>query len=182
MCGYTGLIFSSFLALFAMPTDLSQLIASLKAPDESIRREAAEKLSHLGPDARPAAVPLVRACGDQSEEVSEWVVAALEEMGPPRASDVGDLALLVGDPSADVAYWAVTLLGRLEAEAAPAVGALAAAVSDAPEVSIRQRAAWALGKIGPPALAAIDALRRAESDEDPRLARLARQAIERIQP
>ena len=110
------------------------------------------------------------------------MVAALEEMGPPQASDVGELAALVGDPGADVAYWAVTLLGRLEAEAAPAVAALGAAVSDAQEMSVRQRAAWALGKIGPPAVPAIDALRRAESDEDPRLARLARQAIERIQP
>jgi len=136
----------------------------------------------MGPDARPAAVPLVRACAEQSEEVSEWVVAALEEIGPPRASDVADLARLVGDPNADVAYWAVTLLGRSQSDAAPAVGALAAAVSDAPEMSVRQRAAWALGQIGPPAAGAIDALRRAESHEDARLARLARQALERIQP
>jgi hypothetical protein len=182
MCACTCLAMPTLLVLSAMTSDLPQLIESLGASDESARREAAEKLSRLGPDAQPAAVPLVRACGDQSEDVSEWAVAALEEMGPPRASDVGELASLVGDPSADVAYWAVTLLGRLEGEAAPAVGTLAAAVSDAREMSVRQRAAWALGKIGPAAREAADALRRAESGDDPRLARLARQAVERIRP
>ena len=37
-------------------------------------------------------------------------------------------------------------------------------------LSVRQRAAWALGKIGPPACDALDALRQAAASSNPRLA------------
>ncbi len=170
------------LLVTAMTPDLAQLAASLEAPEEAARSEAAEKLTRLGPDAQAAAVPLVRACGDPSESVSEWAVAALEELGQPRSADVEALASLASDGNPDVAYWAVTLLGRLQQEAAPAVDALVAVLCEAAETSVRQRAAWALGKIGPPAATALEALRQAATAEDPRLARLAQRAIEQIRP
>jgi HEAT repeat protein len=70
-----------------MATDLPHLIAALTAPNPAVRSPAAEELSHLGPDARPAAITLVQACGDESEEVREWAVAALEELAArPGAS------------------------------------------------------------------------------------------------
>ena len=66
-----------------MTAELQRLISSLGVADAATRTQAAEELSRLGPEAAPAAVALVRACGDESEEVREYVVAALEEMGPP---------------------------------------------------------------------------------------------------
>ena len=163
-----------------MTTDVAQLAAALGGPNRAERAKAAEQLSRLGPDARAAAVPLVRACADPTEEVREWATAALEELGPPAVSNLEALANLLDDEHADIGYWAATLLGRLEHQAAPAVGLLAEAVSAHPAMSVRQRAAWALGKIGPGAHSAKDALKQAAASDDPRLARLAKRAIEQI--
>jgi HEAT repeat protein len=104
----------------------------------------------------------------------------LEEMGPPAVEDVGSLAALLSDSAADAGYWAATLLGRLKANAAPAVPLLSAAVTGSTAMPVRQRAVWALGRIGPPAGPALDALKQAAASDDPRLARLAQRAIEQI--
>jgi HEAT repeat protein len=101
-------------------------------------------------------------------------------MGPPEASDAGQLASFLEGRSPDVGYWTATLLGRLKAEAAPAVEVLGRAVAGSPHLSVRQRAAWALGEIGPAAVAAVPALQKAAADPDPRLSRLAQEAIGQI--
>jgi HEAT repeat protein len=163
-----------------MPADFAQLVADLRDANLTKRVQAAEELSRLGPQAAPAAVALVRACGDESEEVREYAVAALEEMGPPRIEDTDLLAALLSDSAADVGYWAATLLGRLEANAATAVPTLTAAVTSSEDSSVRQRAAWALGQIGPPAAPALDVLKKAAGGGDARLARLAQRAVEQI--
>lgn len=163
-----------------MSADISQLAAALNHPDASERSKAAEQLAGRGSEARDAAVDLVRACGDPAEEVRQWATAALEELGPPRPADVATLARLVDDENPDVGYWAATLLGRLEGEAAPAVAALTAVLSGSAEIQVRQRCAWALGKIGLPAAAAVATLRQAAAGDDPRLARLAQRAIDQI--
>ena len=72
------------------------------------------------------------------------------------------------------------MLGRLGQRASGVVADLARTVENASEDTVRQRAAWALGKIGRPAASAADALRNATSASDPRLARLAEQSLETI--
>lgn len=163
-----------------MATKLSILIAALSAPDAAKRAEAAEELAQLGPDAQPAAVALVVACGDEEEEVRQWATAALEQLRPPLASDMGQLATLIEARSPDVGYWAATLLGRLKGEAAEAVDALAHAIAGQSDIAVRQRAAWALGEIGPAAATGLPSLRQAAGDADPRLSRLAQEAIGKI--
>ena len=54
------------------------------------------------------------------------------------------------------------------------------AVAGSPHLPVRQRAAWALGEIGPAAAAAVPTLQKAAGDPDPRLARLAQEAIDQI--
>lgn len=163
-----------------MPDSL-KLIADLAADDLAKRRQAAEQLSQLGPAASPAAVVLVQCAADPDEEVREFVVAALEDMGPPAQDDMDELMTLLGHESPDVGYWAATLLGRLGKVAAPAVPSLISALTGGSNLAVRQRAAWALGKIGHPAAKALDALQTAATATDnPRLAKLAQQAIEQI--
>jgi HEAT repeat protein len=159
---------------------INQLVAALSASDANARAQAAEQLAQLGPDAQPATVALVLACGDEAEEVRQWATAALDGIGPPEASDVRLLASFLEGRSPDVGYWAATLLGRLKAEAALAVDALAGAVAESTHLSVRQRAAWALGEIGPAAAVAVPALQKAAADPDPRLSRLAQEAIGHI--
>jgi hypothetical protein len=156
------------------------LVEVLRSPDPSVRWQAAEQLAQLGEGAQAAAVGLVQAAGDPEERVRQWATAALEALGPPPASDRERLTALLAAPQADVVYWAATLLGRLAADAAPAVAELAHVVRAAPDAAARQRAVWALGQIGPPAASARDTLERAAQDSDVRLARLARQSLERI--
>jgi len=161
-------------------SDADELAARLKSTDLEPRRAAAEILSRMGEDAAPAAVALVRVCGDADEQVREHAVAALEDLGPPPVDSIAQLVALVDHTDPLVGYWATTLLGRAGEDAASAVPALTKCVDSTADLAVRQRAAWALGKIGPAAAAARDALTRATGQADPRLARLATEALEEI--
>lgn len=157
--------------------DIAALLRRLVAAEADERADAAERLCRAGAAASVAAVDLVRACGDADDRVREWATAALEELGPPPPGATTNLAELAGSSDPLVAYWAVTLLGRTGASAASAATLLAGFVDGAADMAVRQRAAWALGKIGAGASAARDALTRAAGNSDPRLARLAAEAL-----
>lgn len=163
-----------------MSDKVTQFVGELRSVDHKQRAAAAEGLCQRAGEARPAAVALVRACGDESEEVRQWVGEALENLGPPAASDAAELAGLIEADSGDVAYWAVSLLGRLGEEARVALPALARALETHASAAVRQRAAWALGKLGPAAAGALAPLKAAAASDDARLARLAKRAIESI--
>ncbi|MBX9787327.1 MAG: HEAT repeat domain-containing protein [Pirellulales bacterium] len=164
-----------------MADDITKLIEQLGGADATERAAAAEALARLETSASEAAVPLVRAAADGDEATHDWAVAALEGVGRPPAGSAAELAKLLADSRPDVAYWAATLLGRLGANAASAVPALAAALKATSGTSVQERAAWALGKVGPPASAAKTALTKAAAVKDqPRLARLAAEALKNI--
>lgn len=160
---------------------LTELEKGLAADVVAVRLRAAEQAAHLGSEAQPLAMALVRACGDTEEEVRNWASAALEELGPPRLADLAALAHLLADDHEEVSYWAATLLGRLEAEAAAAVPDLVHVLEQSASLAVRQRAAWALGRIGPAARAATPALKEASTSNNPRLARLAARALVAIE-
>jgi HEAT repeat protein len=160
--------------------DANALAADLGSADPGVRSTAAENLARMAEAAAPAAAELVRACGDANEQVREQAVAALEDLGPPPAEAIGRLIELVGHGDPLVAYWATTLLGRAGEDAARAVPALAGCLASPADLSVKQRAAWALGKIGAPDASARRALDRAAGDADPRLARLATEALAAI--
>jgi len=160
--------------------DANALAADLGSADPGVRSTAAENLARMAEAAAPAAAELVRACGDANEQVREQAVAALEDLGPPPAEAIGRLIELVGHDDPLAAYWATTLLGRAGEDAARAVPALAGCLASPADLSVKQRAAWALGKIGAPAASAREALDRAAGDADPRLARLATEALAAI--
>ena len=164
-----------------MTHPIGQLAEVLRTGNLPEKRAAAEELAQLEDEARDAAVALVEACASDDEQLCEWTTSALEGLGPPPVDDVRQLAGLVGHASGGVAYWAATLLGRLETSAAPAVPELTAALNSHAELAARERAAWALGKIGPAASGARDALAQAADGSQPRLSRLAREALERVQ-
>jgi HEAT repeat protein len=163
-----------------MTLNVQTWIAQLSSRDASQQAAAAEALAQLGTEARPAAVALVRACGSSNDAVCQWSTAALEELGPPPLGQIHELIELARDPLDDVAYWAITLLGRAGDNAAPAVAALVQILSSSTKLSVRERAAWALGKIGPAAVAARSALREAAAGDEPRLRRLAEKALDAL--
>ena len=160
--------------------EISNWSADLQSDVAAVRLAAARRLAVAGEDARPAAVALVRATGDAQEEIAEHAVAALEELGPPSGDDMAQLVELLEEAHDDVAYWAATLLGRLGADAAPATDALAGALNPRRALAVRERAAWALGRIGPQAAGAVAALETAAAEEHARLRRLAGEALTTI--
>lgn len=162
------------------PSDAGELAALLSSTDLESRRLAAERLARMAEEAAPAAAALVRACGDADEQVREHAVAALEDLGTPPTVAVSGLVGLIDHPQPLVGYWATTLLGRAGADAASAVPALTKCLDSTADLSVRQRAAWALGKVGPAATAACETLRRAAGEADERLARLASEALAAI--
>jgi HEAT repeat protein len=164
----------------SVAVDVTQLVAELKSDDVGSRRSAAEKITQHGGDLRAVAIELIEACADTDEEVREWVVAALEELDTPSENDLSDLAELLADESDDVGYWAATLIGRLRKAAVPAVPALITTLGEAKGLATQQRVAWALGKIGRKADAALPALKKAAQSDNSRLSRLATKAIESI--
>ena len=160
--------------------NIASLIAQLEGTDTAQQTAAAMKFATLGHAAQAAAVALVRTVGIPDEEVLEACTAALEEIGPPAADQIQPLAALANDCSSDVAYWAVTLLGRGGDGAAAAVSDLTKVLESDADLPVRERAAWALGEIGPAAKAAAPALSTAAKSSDARLARLAAKALEAV--
>ncbi len=161
-----------------MHDEIADLIAQLRSQDSAQRQAAAQQLASMQEQAQPAAVALVEACAVQGD-MHEWVVAALESLGPPAAGDLDSLSRLLQSADLDTAYWAATLLGRLGNDGAAAVDALTKALANHAQTAVRERAAWALGEIGPAAGSARAALQAASSGSS-RLARLASAALEQI--
>jgi HEAT repeat protein len=156
---------------------IASLVERLSWPDAEARASAAEALCRAGESASSAATALVAACGDDDDGVREWAAAALEELGAPPSEQIAELIPLAAAGHPLVAYWAVTLLGRGGEAASSAVSTLEACLAPGKAIEVRQRACWALGKIGPAAASARAALAVAAADSDPRLSRLAGEAL-----
>lgn len=162
------------------PQEIHDLARQLTADDPAVRRAAAERLCHAGPAAAAAAISLVTACGDADEGVREQAVAALEELGGPPPDALAGLIEAVASSDPLVAYWAITLLGRTGEAAANGVPALTTRLARGTDPAVAQRAAWALGRIGPAASGSAKALKEAAASPDPRLARLAQEALSAV--
>lgn len=148
----------------------------LRSPDLATRAAAAERLAQMGSDAAEAAVELLTACGDEAE-VCEWAVAALEELGPPPVEMIDSIAKLASSNDPLTAYWALTLLGRSGSDANHCQDQVAATLTASADLSVQERAAWCLGKIGATSKSATAALAQASESANVRLARLAKESM-----
>ena len=144
------------------------------------RAQAAEYLAQQGPDAAYAASELTAACGDTTE-ISHWAVAALEELGPPPASAIDALASLAQSEAPLTAYWAVTLLGRAGEDAAEHQVVIADLLEQSPDLALREKAAWSLGRMHADCSQARLALQNAATSQAARLSRLATKALQQIE-
>ncbi len=160
--------------------DISGWSRQLSDVDVTVRREAARQLVRAGSAASPAVLALIQAVGDADEEVATQCSESLENLGPPSADDLTDMIVLLNHENSDCGYWVATLVGRLGVLGSPAVSELSSAVRSHAALAVRERAAWALGKIGPAAQGARETLEAASRCDSPRLARLAKESLERI--
>lgn len=127
-------------------------------------------------------VAVVRLSGSSNDEVRRWAAESLESSIIPAVGEVDELAeLLYAGHDGEVCYWAATMLGRLGSDVGPraraAVNALETCLSDSLYLPARERSAWALSQIGPPAASAATTLRRTAEDAPPRLKKLVTKAL-----
>lgn len=124
---------------------VDQLAADLLGGEPSRRREAADQLATLGPEAAPATAALVEACADP--DLRDLCVGALEELESPPLSALPRLAELLTASDETVAYWAATLLGRAGTDAASHAPELELLIENSSQPDyVRKRAAAALEK------------------------------------
>ena len=160
--------------------DSSVLSQQLGDSDKATRRLAAERLSQNMELAAEVADELVAHAGDDDRTVAEYCVAALEELGPPALSQLDSLARLAEAKNSEVAYWAVTLLGRAGELAGAHAATLGSVVAGDAAPAVRERAAWALGRLGAMAAPARADLEAAAEGDLPSLARTASKSLAKI--
>lgn len=128
------------------PMTVDQLTQELLGNEPSRRREAADRLATLGPEATPATAALVEACVDPA--LRDLCVGALEELESPPLDALPRLAELLSSPDDTVAYWAATLLGRAGRAGSSYAEALEALAHDSGRSRhIRDRAEKACQKV-----------------------------------
>jgi len=155
----------------------AELIPLLSDQEREVGRAAGAALIRLGADAAPAiraklADPAVRL------QLME-VIAAL---GTSAKATVPELVAALGDPQArgEAAVAVAAIGGSDAAEAVPALAALLA--DDKAEPGLRYAACYALGRIGPAAVAAEPVIRGLAESQDELMATVAIWAALRIKP
>ena len=162
--------------------DVAQATANLKSSDAAVRAAAAEQLAHLedGAQAAGPALAVATADGDESVRAVGHRRARVTRTASGRRHR--GTRQIASRHAAGCRLLGGHILGRLGDGAGDAktVTALITALNSHPEAAVRERAAWALGQVGPGALAALPALQAVGGTTNPRLSRLAKQAIEQI--
>ncbi len=139
-----------------------------------------ERLKELASDsvaANQQLIAVLLTMLDENEEVRAWASDTLSNVEQP-ASDLGpQLAELTRHVNAPLAGWACRLLGKMGEAATRFQSSLANTLSQHAEKSVRQLAALALKSIPGLNAETVAALKTAASDADPRLSRLATEAL-----
>ena len=162
-----------------MSNDVEILAETLTDGTPQERIQTLTLLAGLGDLAAPASVSVLDCLADDSESIREYATETLENMGPPRLQDAGQISERLNNEHAETAYWSATLLGRLRSNAADFVPHLMTALDHSASI-VKERSAWALGRIGSLALPASPKLEEIAKSDEPRLSRLASQALESI--
>lgn len=124
---------------------------------------------------------VTRLAGSRDDSVRAAAAQALESSLQPSPLELPALITLLRDASdGEISYWAATLVGRLGNNAVEAVPALCECLTCSSFLPARERAVWALKKIGPDACDSISVLHAVSNSAPARLQQLCREAISEI--
>jgi HEAT repeat protein len=147
------------------------LRSALADPVLGVRRQAAAALANIGPEAAPAVPELCSALADGDAQVQSRSAIALAAIGPPAKDAVPHVTRLLRSKTPEVRQYATEALARIATELEPAIDDLKRLLTEDPEILVRQRAVWVLGRV--PNLessGAAAALESVLSDKDPETA------------
>jgi hypothetical protein len=155
----SALSFTLIGVALAADSDLADLITKLASKETSVRRQAANDLGDMGPEAGPASAALRKAVKDPDAYVRRFSAQALGKIGGEARevkSNVSTLTLALSDEKPEVHLAAIDALVNI---GPPALDSLMAALKDPTKVpAVRKKAAQGLGKIGPAARGAVPVL------------------------
>lgn len=123
------------------------LRTALADPTVTVRRQAAGALTNIGPDAAPAVADLCRALTDDDPQVQSRSALALGAIGPAAKAAAPHLIRALRSRVVEVRLYAIEALARIESGLDQAVSELARILREDPDVAVRQRAVWALGRV-----------------------------------
>src|SRR5271154_3575001 len=86
----------------------SSLAAKLQDPDATVRRNAADQLGELGPEAKSVIPELIKALDDKDFFVRRFAAKALGQIGPDAKEALPALGKLAKDERKEVAEAAAT--------------------------------------------------------------------------
>jgi HEAT repeat protein len=159
------------------PALIKALGAALKDKEISVRYNAVEVLSDLGPDCVAVLPAMIEMMKEKEALVRGQTIRAIAQLGPDAKPAIPAFVVALSDEQHLVAGLASHALGEIGAAAVPAlVDAL-----KSPEPNARTEAVHALAMIGPAAKEAVQPLKQLVAGSDQLLSYKARQAIEDIE-
>jgi HEAT repeat protein len=159
------------------------LLKALKDPAAEVRSAAAYSLGRIGADAKADVPALTGALEDKEADVREAAGIALGDVGPAAKAATPALVRALKDRQGTVALAAAQALQRLDPDAfvRSALPVLIAIIRDK-DSEVRDKAVFALGKLGPPEKAAVPPLCELLVDGDPYVRRAAARGLSAIGP
>jgi HEAT repeat protein len=158
---------------------ISRYLEALRDGNAKIRCVAAKGLLKLGMDCEAVIPPLVKAIQDSDKETRDMCVKALGERGVRAEAAVPALIGLLPDAYASEALGKIK--SRPEVTVPALIKVLKQPVREQEDWFLREQAARALGEFGPEAKDALPALRDAVKEKGTDLAKIAAEAIRKIE-
>lgn len=162
-------------ALGAIASDadvISTLGKALAHPSPIVKSAAARALARVGPAAAPMLIEMLE---NNDDERGEWAADVIGRIGQPAASAAEVLRAHLRSDNAVLAGWSATALAKVTGDST--LTSLLVELLCSERVELRQEAAMGLKAIGPPAAAALEALRGALDDDDADVRAAAQKAI-----
>jgi HEAT repeat protein len=143
--------------------EIPRIVACFERNNETLRAQAAETLSKIGPK---AVDPVREKLKSKNAKVRYWAVLTLALIGPDAAGAWYDVLACLKDDDADVRYKAVYALGKLGVKSYAVLGALVKALGDK-DINVSTTAIDVLQKIGPPSKESLPMLAKLADKESP---------------
>jgi HEAT repeat protein len=143
--------------------EIPRIVACFERNDETLRAQAAETLSKIGPK---AVDPVREKLKSWNPKVRFWAVQTLALIGSDAADASDDVLACLNDDDADVRYKAVYALGKLGVKSDAVLDGLVKALGDKNN-NVKTTAIDVLGKIGPPSQDSLPMLAKLADKESP---------------
>jgi HEAT repeat protein len=155
-------------------------LRALRTKDAAVRRNAAQLIMELGPNARGVVPALSELLKDPDKENRWWAAIALESIGPPAKEAIP--ALLQAMEGGEQILWERHAPDALVSIGPSAIAPLTKAIKENKSATVRAGAAHALGVLANENRDCVATLLEAMKDEDPLVRRQVAWGLQAVRP